>query len=99
MMSPAFTEAPALIFDGFAYIDGDLIAFPDVIAERVVLDEEKSVVDRVAEKDPGIGACDDRADAERLDDFRSLLTGGAAAEVLAGHNDVAGLYLSGQLRP
>ena len=37
--------------------------------------------------------------AEGLYDFGRLLAGGAAAEVLAGYNDVAGLYLPCQFGP
>ena len=63
-----------------------------------VLDQQKSVVDGVAEKDARIGAGNDTADAESLDDFGSLLTGGAAAEVFACYNDVACMDLLSKLR-
>ena len=61
-----------------------------------ILNEQKSVVDGIAEKDPGKGFCDDALDPQCLDDLRSLLPGGTAAKVLAGNDDVAFL---GSVRP
>ena len=67
----------AIVFNGFADIDGNLVAFLYVITECVVLDEEKTVVDGIAEEDPCVRAGDDGAYAERFDDFRRLFAGRA----------------------
>ena len=53
----------------------------------------------VAEKDPREGFGDDTLDSQCFDDLRRLLSGGTAAEILSGNDDIAFPDLSGQLRP
>ena len=56
------------------HLDGDGVALFDIVVQIRLFDQKKTVVDRVAEKDPGKGLRDDAGNAERLDDLRCLFS-------------------------
>ena len=87
----------AIIFDGLADIDGNLVAFLYVFTEGIVLNKEKAVVDGVAEEDPRVGTGNDGAHAESLDDFGRLLAGGAAAEGAMSFTVLSARYSVGMM--
>ena len=60
----------------YRLIDGnrDLIALLHITLELVILDQQQTIVDGVAEEDAREGLRDHTLDAERLDDLRCLLS-------------------------
>ena len=78
--------------------NGDFISFFHMIVKFRLLDEQKAIVDGIAEKDPCEGFCDDTLNPQCFDDLRSLLPGGTAAKVLSGNDNIAFPDLSGQFR-
>ena len=75
--------------------NGDFVALLHMLVKLRLFDEQKAVVDGIAEKDPREGFGDDTLDSQRFDDLRRLLSGGTAAEVLTGNDDIAFPDLSG----
>ena len=75
------------------------VALPAAVVQVPALDQQQAVVDGVAEEDLGKALGDDAADACRLQDGGRHLPGGAAAEVLSGHDGVPRPQPSRQVRP
>ena len=84
----------------YGLIDGnrDLIALLHITLELVILDQQQTIVDGVAEEDAREGLRDHTLDAERLDDLRCLLSLRPAAEVLPRDDHIAFPDLSRKLR-
>ena len=82
-----------------AYLHLHSVAFPAAVIQVPALDQQQAVVDGIAEKDLGKALGDDAADARGFEDGGSHLPGGAAAEVLPGHDGIPGPQPGGQLRP
>ena len=70
-----------------------LVAVLNILSRLRTLNDRKSDIDGIAVKDTRKGLRDNAGDAGHLDDQRRVLAGGAAAEVLACHHNIAGLYL------
>ena len=74
------------------------VALADGIHSLRALHDGQTDVDAVAVEDAGKALGNDHRDAGGLDAQRCVLTGGAAAEVGPGHDDVAGLDGGSEIR-
>ncbi len=76
----------------------DVIAGLYVVIEVAAYDGGKSDIDAVAVENPCKRFCQNGFDAQCLQYAGGLLAGGAAAEVVRCHDEVAGLYIGGEIR-
>lgn len=78
--------------DAGGEVHTQLIAGANLLHRFVTFQDGKADIDGVAVENAGEAGGDDTGNAGRLDGDGGVFPGGAAAEVLLGHNDVAGLH-------
>src|SRR5581483_3973504 len=69
-------------------IDGQFVLVPHSVRQLAALEHWQALVDRVAEEDAGERLGDHGLDARAADRAGGLLAGAAAAEVLAGNDEL-----------
>ena len=75
-----------------------MVTVLNLLVELVILQQQHAVVVGVSEENAGEARRNDTADPSHLHGLGGHLTGGAAAEIRAGDDDVALLDLSRQIR-
>lgn len=89
----------AVTIDAVVDFNAHGVAFFTMVGQIRTFDEQEAVINGIAEENTGKGLGNNAADLEGAQAFRRLFTRRAAAEVIAGYDDVARPDRCCQLRP